>query len=163
MSIGSTQASLFAAFRDARVEYAVVGGMAVNAHGFIRGTRDLDVFIRPTMENASAVFAALTALGAPLEGLTAEDLLDDEAQFQLSTTSGGIDILSSIGEMTFDRVWRNRVEGTVDGIVVPFISKADLIENKLQVGRTLDIADAEHLMLIPDSESLHLEIEREKQ
>jgi len=112
MSIGSTQASLFAAFRDGRVEYAVVGGMAVNAHGFIRATRDLDILI---------------------------------------------------GEMTFDRVWRNRVEGTVDGIVVPFISKADLIENKLQVGRTLDIADAEHLMLIPDSESLHLEIEREKQ
>ncbi len=46
------QISLLAAFAAAKVEYAVVGGVAVNAHGYVRATHDLDLFIRPTEENA---------------------------------------------------------------------------------------------------------------
>ncbi len=42
------QISLLAAFAAAGVEYAVVGGVAVNAHGYVRATHDLDIFIRPT-------------------------------------------------------------------------------------------------------------------
>jgi hypothetical protein len=65
----SRQISLLAAFAAAKVEYAVVGGVAVNAHGYVRATQDMDVFIRPTVENARAAFEALRAMGVPLEGL----------------------------------------------------------------------------------------------
>jgi hypothetical protein len=60
----SERASLFAAFLTAGVEYVVVGGVAVQAHGFLRHTSDLDIFMRPTLENAKAAFAALESLGA---------------------------------------------------------------------------------------------------
>ena len=146
------QISLLAAFAAAKVEYAVVGGVAVNAHGYVRATHDLDLFIRPTEENARATFAALLALGVPLEGLEPRDLLDDEENLRFGPEEDHIDILASIGEMTFDQVWRNRVETVVEGLPVIFISKADLIENKLQVGRLRDLADAEELTLIPDRE-----------
>ena len=142
--------SLFAAFHEAGVEYAVVGGVAVNAHGFLRQTRDLDVFIRPTVENAEAAFQALSKLEAPLEGLVPTDLLCDTEQYQLDTEHARIDILSSIGEMPFDRVWRNRVETEIDGVPIHLISKEDLIENKRQVGRLIDLADAEQLSLVPE-------------
>jgi hypothetical protein len=52
--------------------------------------------------------------------------------------------------MGFDQVWRNRVEVVVDGVAISFISKADLIENKRQVGRLRDLADVEELELLPD-------------
>jgi hypothetical protein len=146
------QISLLAAFAAAKVEYAVVGGVAVNAHGYVRATHDLDIFIRPTEENARAAFAALLALGIPLEGLEPGDLLDDEENLRFGPEEDHIDILASIGEMAFDQVWRNRVETVVEGVPVPFISKADLIENKRQVGRLRDLADAEELALIPDRE-----------
>lgn len=146
------QISLLAAFAAARVEYAVVGGVAVNAHGYVRATHDLDIFIRPTEENARAAFAALLALGIPLEGLEPGDLLDDEENLRFGPEEDHIDILASIGAMGFDQVWRNRVETVVNGLAVPFISKADLIENKRQVGRLRDLADAEELALIPDRE-----------
>ena len=146
------QISLLAAFAAAKVEYAVVGGVAVNAHGYVRATHDLDLFIRPTAENARAAFSALLALGVPLEGLEPRDLLDDEENLRFGPEEDHIDILASIGEMTFDQVWRNRVETVVEGLPVTFISKADLIENKLQVGRLRDLADAEELTLIPDRE-----------
>lgn len=156
MSQRSEQVSLFAALCAAGVEYAVVGGVAVNAHGFIRNTRDLDIFIRPTEDNARAVFRALGALGAPLENLDFTDLLTEDGQYQLQTEHGRIDLLSSIGEMPFDQVWRNRVDVEIDGVIVPFISKQDLIENKRQVGRLIDLADVEQLQLVPDPTDVRL-------
>ena len=145
------QISLLAAFAAAKVEYAVVGGVAVNAHGYVRATHDLDIFIRPTEENARAAFSALLALGVPLEGLEPGDLLDDEENLRFGPEEDHIDILASIGEMGFDQVWRNRVETVVDGLSVPFISKLDLMENKRQVGRLRDLADVEELARIPDA------------
>jgi hypothetical protein len=149
--MNKTQTLLLAAFAAAKVEYAVVGGMAVIAHGYIRTTNDLDIFIRPTEENALAAFNALLALGVPLDGLQPADLLDDEENLRFGPAEDHIDILASIGEMPFDQVWRNRIETEVEGLSIPFISKQDLIENKRQVGRLRDLADAEELALIPDS------------
>lgn len=144
------QISLLAAFHAADVEYAVVGGVAVNAHGYVRATNDLDLFIRPTEENAQAAYDALLGLGVSLEGLGPMDLLDDEENVRFGPEEDHVDILASIGAMPFDQVWRNRIEARVGALAVPFISKADLIENKLQVGRLRDLADAEELALLPD-------------
>jgi hypothetical protein len=144
------QISLLAAFAAAGVEFAVVGGVAVNAHGYVRATNDLDIFIRPTEANARAAFEALLGLGVPLEGLKPDDLLDDAENLRFGPEEDHIDILASIGAMAFDQVWRNRVETMVEGVLVPFISKSDLIENKRQVGRLRDLADAEELELIPE-------------
>ncbi|MEO7028497.1 MAG: hypothetical protein ABI147_03750 [Acidobacteriaceae bacterium] len=142
------QISLLAAFAAARVEFAVVGEVAVNVHGYVRATHDLDIFIRPTAENVRAAFGALLALGVPLEGLEPGDLLDDEENLRFGPEEDHIDILASIGEMPFDQVWRNRIETEIDGLAIPFISMADLIANKRQVGRLRDLADAEELTLL---------------
>jgi hypothetical protein len=139
------QISLLAAFLAARVDYAVVGGVAVNAHGYVRATNDLDIFIRPTEENARAAYHALRELGVPLEGLEPSDLLNDEDHLRFGPDEDHIDILASIGEMPFDQVWRNRLVTEVGGLSIPFISRSDLIQNKLQVGRLRDLADAEEL------------------
>ena len=148
--MNSKQISLLVAFAAAGVEYAVVGGVAVNAHGYVRATQDLDIFIRPTIDNAHAAFQALRTLGVPLEGLESADLLDDEENLRFGPAEDHIDIPASIGEMPFDQVWRNRMETVVDGLLIPFISKSDLMENKRQIGRLRDLADVEELALIPD-------------
>jgi hypothetical protein len=145
------QISLLAAFAAAKIDYAVVGGMAVNAHGYVRATL-LDIFIRPTVENARAAFQALLAMGVPLEGLEPADLLSEEQNLRFGPADDHIDILASIGEMSFEQVWQNRVETVVDGVPISLISKADLIENKRQVGRLRDLTDAEELVSIPDPE-----------
>ena len=148
--MNSAQISLLAAFLAAHVDYVVVGGVAVNAHGYVRATNDLDLFIRPTEENARAAFQVLLSLGVPLDGYEAADLLDDEENLRFGPQEDHIDILASIGEMTFDQVWRNRLEREVAGLLIPFISKVDLMENKRQTGRLRDLADVEELSLIPE-------------
>lgn len=151
------QLSLFAALSAHGVEYVVVGGVAVNAHGHVRNTRDLDIFFRPSLANAAALFRTLESLSVPLVGVDSTDLLIDYAQFQMDGPLGRVDFLHSIGDMPFDQVWNGRVEEEVDGIPVYFISKQDLIQNKLQVGRLQDLVDAEKLGRLPEQVRLQLE------
>ena len=146
--MNSKQISLLAAFAVARVEFVIVGGVAVNLHGYLRATHDLDIFIRPTLENARAAFDALMKLEVPLDGLEPADLLSDDDNLRFGPQDDHIDILPSIGDMPFDVVWSNRIDAEVDGQTFPLISIADLIRNKRQVGRLRDLAGAEELELI---------------
>jgi hypothetical protein len=68
---------LFAELNAAQAEYLVVGAHALAAHGHVRATKDLDVWIRCNTENAARVHAALGAFGAPLARLSVEDLAAD--------------------------------------------------------------------------------------
>ncbi len=67
---------LLSALNAHRVRYLVVGGYAVSFHAQPRATRDLDLLISTDAENGRAVYAALAAFGAPLEGFTARDLVE---------------------------------------------------------------------------------------
>jgi hypothetical protein len=71
----------------------------VNAHGYIRATNDLDVFIGRTEANARAAYEALAGLGVPLDSLEPSDLLGDEENLRFGPEDDHIDILTSIGEM----------------------------------------------------------------
>ena len=150
-----TEMSVLAALSAAKVDYVVVGGVAVIAHGYVRMTRDLDIFIRPSFENAKVAFDALSALNVVPPGIDSTDLLCDEEHLRFPAEAQYVDILSSIGDMHFQQVWSGRVEVTIEGQVVPFISKADLIENKLATGRNRDLIDVEEL------EHIHSKIEDE--
>ena len=63
---------------DHRVEYMVVGGYAVAFHGYPRFTKDIDIFYRPSAENAERIRAALLSFGFQPETISIEMLLADE-------------------------------------------------------------------------------------
>jgi predicted nucleotidyltransferase len=136
---------LLRAFNDHGVRYLIVGGYAFGAHAEPRATKDLDVFIATDVANSNAVYRALAAYGAPLEGLTPADFRDDSA-FQIGQPPARIDILQNISGVDFQDAWENRVEGLIDGEVqAPVISKEDLIRNKLHAGRDQDLLDVKSL------------------
>ncbi len=61
---------LLGALSDAEVRFLIVGGYAVGVHGHPRATKDLDVWVKASPENASRLMAALRAFVAPIGGLT---------------------------------------------------------------------------------------------
>jgi len=63
---------LIALLNRRQVEYLIVGGRAVNAYSDVRGTKDLDIWVNPTPENAKRVYAALQEFGAPRFGASEE-------------------------------------------------------------------------------------------
>ena len=127
------------------VKYLVIGGHAFSLYSEPRTTKDLDVFIRSDPENAKAVFKALAEFGAPISGMTPTDFADGTT-FQMGVPPDRIDILQKIDGVTFDEVWPNRIEGTIDGdIRAAVISRDDLIKNKLASGREQDLLDVKTL------------------
>jgi len=121
---------LLRAFNDHGVKYLIVGGYAFGAHAEPRATKDLDVFIATDLANSNAVYRALAAYGAPLEGLTPADFRDHSG-FQIGQPPARIDILQTISGVQFEDAWENRVEGLIDGeILAPVISKDDLIKKQ---------------------------------
>ncbi|XXT20090.1 hypothetical protein WME94_00805 [Sorangium sp. So ce429] len=85
---------LFAALNDAGAEYLVVGAHALAAHGHVRATKDIDVWVRADPENAAKVHRALDAFGAPLANLTPLDLAVPDVVFQIGVAPNRIDILT---------------------------------------------------------------------
>ena len=80
---------LLAAFNARGVEFLIVGAHALAAHGLVRATKDLDVWVRPDVGNAERVFAALADFGAPLQDLTVDDLARPGLIFQLESSLSG--------------------------------------------------------------------------
>ncbi len=136
---------MLSAFEEESVEYLVVGAYALAAHGAPRATGDLDLWIRPSPENADRAFRALEAFGAPTHDLTVDDLSDPDLVFQVGIEPRRIDILSSITGVSFDQAWKERKLVEIDGLELPILGRAQLIENKRALGRTQDLADIERL------------------
>ena len=62
------------ALSDEKVKFLLVGAYALAAHGYLRATMDIDIWVNPSAENADAVLRALHHFGTPLHNLTKDDL-----------------------------------------------------------------------------------------
>ena len=140
------QRDLLLAFNAHNVRYLVVGGYAYSYYTEPRATKDLDVFVDSSPENAVLVFEALADFGAPLSGMTSKDFQDGESWFQVGVALSRIDVIQRIDAVDFDTAWKSSEQGLAgEDIPVRYISMEDLIRNKLAVGRLRDLADVEDL------------------
>lgn len=141
---------LLSEFNARGVEFLVVGAHALAAHGHVRATRVLDLWVRPTPGNAARVIAALRAFGAPLHDLTERDLTSRGIVFQIGVAPLRIDLLTDVDGMEFEEAWRERVPTAFGGETVDVISRRHLIRNKRASGRPQDLADLDRLERDPD-------------
>ncbi|MGH9672696.1 MAG: DUF6036 family nucleotidyltransferase [Bryobacteraceae bacterium] len=123
------------------VEYIIVGAYARALHGVPRSTGDIDLFVRPTAENAARMQRAIAAFGFGSLGITAEDFQISGRVIQLGVEPYRIDLITSISGLSFDEAWSDRVRGELDGLPVAFLSLRALKKNKIAAGRPKDLAD----------------------
>jgi len=136
---------MLSALSDEGVEYLVIGAYAMAMHGVPRATGDIDVWVRPSPDNADRVLRALARFGAPLGSLGAADLTGEGTVFQVGIAPNRVDVMTGIDGVNFDEAWSHRETRTIDGLKVAVIGRDDLIRNKRATGRTRDRADAELL------------------
>ncbi len=128
-------------FNVAHVEYILVGAYAMSVHGMPRYTGDIDLFYRPTAENASKVLHALQNFGYTSQQLTIESLLEPDSVFYFGHQPSRIDLLNSISGISFDDAWDSLVTFELDGLKVPVLSLPALAQNKKATGRSKDLVD----------------------
>jgi hypothetical protein len=130
-------------------DFLVVGAYALAVHGLPRATGDIDLWVRPTPDNAARVWRALRQFGAPIRDLTVADLATPDIVFQIGLPPHRIDLLTSITGVDFDDAWQDRVETELDGLRLCVLSKQHILQNKRAVGRPKDLADAAWLEANP--------------
>ena len=148
---------IFKALDRGDVEFLVIGGVAVGFHGFVRGTKDVDIVPSPEPENLGKLAAVLSAIDAQVEG--ADDFKDEElpdpfdsealglgGNWVLSTRLGRFDIMQWIGD---DPLWEKlsptAIEAEIGGLSVKFASYENLVSLKKQAGRPQDLIDLQRL------------------
>jgi predicted nucleotidyltransferase len=141
---------------DEHVEFVVIGGLAVIAHGYPRATLDLDVCYSRTHTNLGRLVAALGPLHPRLRGAPAElpffwdeRTLKNGLNFTLVTDLGELDLLGEVtGLGEYGDVAQRALEIDIHGSSVKLISLEDLIRSKAAAGRAKDLVDLEALRAI---------------
>lgn len=132
---------MLSVFCDEQVEFMVVGAYALAFHGFPRATGDIDIWIRRSEENAERVWRALQRFGAPLFDLMLDELKTPGLTLQIGLAPRRIDILTSIDGVKFDEAWPEHRQVQIEGLTIPVIGKAHLLQNKRAAGRPKDKGD----------------------
>jgi hypothetical protein len=142
---------LFRIFSEEQVEYLVVGAHAVVFYAEPRYTKDIDIWVRPTPENANKVWTALKKFGAPLGNVTPHDFTDSTMVYQIGIAPNRIDILMGVEGVEFENAWKNKVGSAYDGIPIHILGRSDLIKAKQTTKRPQDLLDLERLKQSDDS------------
>jgi len=141
---------LLSALCAAEVRFLVVGAYAVGIHGHPRATKDLDVWVEASAENAPKVLSALVAFGAPLGDLTQHDLEGPGTGYRMGDPPSRIEILTEISGVRFEDAWPKRLLTPFGAsLKCPVIALDDLLTNKRAAARPQDLADVaalEHLV-----------------
>lgn len=150
---------LIAALVGGGVEFIVIGGYAVAAHGFVRATKDVDICPQPSEDNLRRLADALTALKAQAIGLDEfegefdlepdVDGLAAGGNWTLMTKQGRLDVMQSFaldgGEGGYADLAPHAVERDFLGHRVKFCGYDDLLRMKRAAGRAQDAIDVESL------------------
>jgi hypothetical protein len=129
----------------AEAKVMLVGGHAVAFHGRPRATKDFDLWMEATPDNAARVLTALRAFGAPLGTLVEQDLAQPGHGFRMGVPPLRIEVLTEISGVTFEEAWPRRATLDLEGLTVAVIGRDDLLQNKRAAGRPQDLADVDVL------------------
>jgi predicted nucleotidyltransferase len=144
-------AAILAALERHSVRYILIGGLAANAHGVRRTTRDVDIIVERSRDNLERLADAARelAVGSPVidsrhRELDPLDPLDLEraANVALDTSEGELDVMNEAkGAPPFERLVSRAVVIEVFGTRVPVVGLDDLIALKRAAGRDVDLRD----------------------
>jgi predicted nucleotidyltransferase len=144
---------------DAGVEFVVVGGLAVNAWGVVRGTKDVDVVAAPAAENLKRLAqVAVDAGGHVQQGeaflgspVSIASALTGGEQVGIETDLGRLDVVQGLdGVPGYEELRAQATEAEVLGVRVLICSREHLMAMKRAAGRTRDLADLEDLEATAD-------------
>ena len=132
-------------FAEEGVEYLVVGGHSLSAHGYTRVTDDLDLLAEPTAENSVRTFRALQRFGANMHDLKPYDFADEQTVFAIGVKPLRIDVLTGSDGVTYREAATDSVATTFGGVPCRAIGVEALIRYRRATDRLKDAADAEWL------------------
>ncbi len=153
MQIEKDFKEFIASLNEHEVKYLVVGGYAVNYHGYPRYTKDIDFWIWLDRKNIEKLLKALDHFGFSSLGLGVDDFSNPKVVVQLGHEPYRIDLIMEMEGFDFDSCFGKKEERKLGGVMVNFIGFDDLVQTKKRAGRLKDLADAEELEKIKEEQN----------
>lgn len=138
--------NLIRLFNEESVDYVVLGGHAVIIHGYPRTTGDIDIFVRPSADNAGRLLRALARFGYDNGEFSAEDFTTIPTYLSFNRHDEWFDLMNFTLGVTFEECFANRTTIHAEGVIVNVIGLPELLKNKKALGRPRDLDDLEHLL-----------------
>lgn len=139
---------IFRVLAEHDVDYVLVGGLAVQTHGHIRTTVDVDIYPRPERENLERLANALNALRAKVLNANAGDLMIEASMlpratlWQFSTPHGAVDVLHDApGAPPYEELRKRALEIELGELKLVVAGRDDLISMKRASARRVDLED----------------------
>ncbi len=140
--------SLLKSLNARSVEYVIIGATAFPVHGYARATLDIDLFVRPELDNIARLREALIDFGYDLGDLTADDLLRHKVLIRQHLVEA--DVHPFVRGVSFDEVWERRVQDRIGETPASFAGLEDLIRMKEAAARPKDLEDPRVLRMLRD-------------
>ena len=139
--------SIINRFNKHKVEYMIVGGYAVIAHGYPRATIDLDIWIKKSIANCKNVIKALEDLGYEKEKcIEVGNILSNGGIVNVFRDKNKVYLISEYSSyLDFDESYNNKKEVIFENERYIFIGYKELIESKTNSGRQKDYEDVKNL------------------
>lgn len=141
MELGKDFRELLELLNHHQVRYVAVGGFAVAVHGRPRYTKDLDLWIEVSPDNATRIIAVLDEFGLGSLGLSDQDFLDPDVVIQLGYEPNRVDFLTKLTGVEFADAYPKRILTRVGDLEIPVLDRGSLIANKRALGRPHDLDD----------------------
>ena len=123
--------------------YMVVGGLAVNQHGYARATMDIDLLVESSLDNQARVKKSLEVLPDKAVREIANDDLNDYVVIRIGDEIT-VDLMAAACGVRYEDAVDDVETVTIDGVPIPFASPAALIRMK-QTYREKDAIDRQFL------------------
>jgi len=133
-----------------RVEFILIGGYAVNFHGYNRTTGDLDVWLKPTTENKHKLIKVFEKYDFEQESIAyiAQLNFSDALVFSIGDEPYKTDFLTKVSGVKYDEADKEKIIFEHEGMFVPFINLNQLVLTKIATGRDRDRIDIEQLQKV---------------
>lgn len=132
--------------KENKAAFVIIGATALPVYGYARATLDIDLFVKPDLDNIRKVIKALEEFGYDLMDLTPKDFLKNKILIRQYTVEA--DIHPFVKGISFEQVWKNRIKAKFGKTEVYFPSLDDMIKMKKAAGRAIDKADLKYLRRI---------------
>lgn len=145
MNLSNDFRDLLILFKSYGVEFLVIGGYALAAHGCPRATQDIDLFVNRTDENANRVIDALIEFGHADAKEYKAELSSADVVVRFGNPPNRVDILTTVAGVEFEPAYASRLHVKSGEIEVPVLSREYLVQSKRAAGRLRDLADLQSL------------------
>jgi hypothetical protein len=139
---------------EAQVRFVLVGGLAVNAWGVVRGTKDLDIVADPELDNLKRLADVAATAGGQVQtrdaflssSVSIAGLLAGGDRVQIDTHLGPLDVVQGLpGVPSYAELRPRSTDADIAGVTISVCSLEDLRTMKRAAGRARDLADLEDL------------------